>query len=87
MKINAKKTKVMHLGKAVFKPVIIEGEELEKVHDLRYLGSIKSDSDYCTKIITSRIAMAKTKTIELKNIWKDKGLSNKLKIKILKAIV
>ena len=48
MKINAKKTKVMHLGKAVFKPVIIEGEELEKVHDFRHLGSIKSDSDYCT---------------------------------------
>ena len=40
MKLNAKKTKVMHIGKADFKPVIIEGEELEKVHDFRYLGSI-----------------------------------------------
>ena len=34
IKLNAKKTKVME----VFKPVIIEGEELEKVHDLRYMA-------------------------------------------------
>ena len=50
----------MHIGNAVFKPIIIEGEELEKVHDFRNLGSIKSDSGHYTKDITSRIAMAKT---------------------------
>ena len=87
MKLNAKKTKVMHIGKADFKPVTIEGEELETVSDFRYLDSIKSDSGHCTKDITTRIAMAKTKTIDLKNIWKDKDLSNKLKIQILIAIV
>ena len=30
MKLNAKKTKVIHIGKAVFQPVIIEEEELKK---------------------------------------------------------
>ena len=87
MKLNAKKTKVIHIGKAVFQPVIIEEEELKKVHNFRYLGSIKSDSGHYTKAITSRIAMIKPKTIDLKNIWKVKNLSNKLNIKILKAIV
>ena len=64
----------------MFQTSNLEGVELERVHDFRYLGSIKSDSGHCTKDITSRIAMAKTKTIDLKNIWKDKDLSNKIKI-------
>ena len=39
--------------------IYIEGQQMEKVSQFKYLGSTISDDVYCEKEIRSRIAMAK----------------------------
>ena len=87
MKLNAKKTKVMHIGKGDYADISIDGEILEKVLDFVYLGSCKTSDGDCKEDISRRIARAKGRMIELENIWRDKDLSVKLKIKIMKVLV
>ena len=87
MKLNAKKTKVMHIGKGNYADIAIDGEILEKVLDFVYLGSCKTSDGDCKEDISRRIARAKAKMLELENIWKDKDLSVPLKIKIMKVLV
>ena len=59
MKLNAKKTKVMHIGKGNYEDISIDGEILEKVLDFVYLGSCKTSEGDCKADITRRIARAK----------------------------
>ena len=80
MKLNAKKTKVMYIGKKPYKDISIDGETLERVENFTYLGSSKAQNGDCKPDIVRRIAQGKTKMIALKNIWKDKDLSTNLKI-------
>lgn len=87
MKLNAKKTKVMHIGPNVYQPIEIDGEELEKVDKFKYLGSVKTNNGDCSTDINTRIAMAKKKMTDLATIWKDQDLSTRLKIKIMKTLV
>ena len=87
MKLNAKKTKVMYIGKKPYKDISIDGETLERVENFTYLGSSKAQNGDCKPDIVRRIAQGKTKMIALKNIWKDKDLSTNLKIKIMKTLV
>ena len=87
MKLNAKKTKVMYVGKGHYKDVIIDGVTLERVDDFIYLGSTKTSNGDCKPDIVRRIAMGKSKMVDLKNIWRDKDLSFELKIKIMKVLV
>ena len=60
---------------------------LERVNHLIYLGSTKTSNGDCKPDILRRIGMAKSKMVDLKNIWKDKDLSYELKIKIMKVLV
>ena len=87
MKLNAKKTKVMYVGKNPYKDIVIDGVVLERVADFIYLGSSKASDGSCSHDIKRRIAQAKTKMISLKNIWKDKDLSYQLKMKIMKVLI
>ena len=87
LQLNAKKTKHMHIGQQQSQQLIVNGEQLEMVTDFKYLGSIKTNTADCTKDINSRIGIAKRKMIELNNIWKDRTLSNVLKLKILKSLI
>ena len=68
MKLNAKKTKVMHIGKGDYHDVEIDGETLEKVLEFIYLGSCKTTDSDCKADIMRRIARAKAKMVELENI-------------------
>ena len=52
-----------------------------------YLGAIKSFTGYCDKDIAARIGMAKKRMLELTNIWKDRAIPNKLKVKLMKTFV
>ena len=45
MKLNANKTKVMHVGKEVYRDIEIDGQILERVFDFVYLGSTKTHID------------------------------------------
>ena len=87
MKLNAKKTKVMYIGKGQYRDIMIDGEILGRVDDFIYLGSLKASNGDCKPDVLRRIALAKSKMINLKNIWKDKDLSNNLKMKIMKTLV
>ena len=52
-----------------------------------YLGSSKTKNGDCKIDVDRRIGMAKSRMIDLGNIWKDKDLSISLKLKILKVLV
>ena len=51
------------------------------------LYTTKTHNGDCKNDVVRRIAMAKSKMVDLKNIWKDKDLSLKLKLKIMKVLV
>ena len=87
MKLNAKKTKVMFVGKGQYKDIEIDGQILERVYDFIYLGSTKTFNGDCKADVARRIGIAKGKMLDLKNIWKDKNLSFRLKLKIMKVLV
>ena len=87
MKLNAKKTKVMFVGKGQYRDIEIDGQILERVYDFIYLGSTKSFNGDCKPDVARRIGIAKSKMIDLKNIWRDKDLSYKLKLRIMKVLV
>ena len=87
MKLNAEKTKVMHIGKGEYNDIEIDGETLEKLLEFIYLGSCKTADGDCRSDIMRRIARAKAKMIDLENIWRDRDLSTKLKIRIMKVLV
>ena len=88
LKLNAKKTKVMHInGKSDPDPIFINGVNLEYVSDMKYLGSIKEENGSCSKDVKTRIAMAKKKMVDLNSVWKDRGIPTSLKIKLLKCLI
>ena len=71
----------MHVGKGQYQDIEIDGHVLERVSDFIYLCSNKTSNGDCKADVARRIGMAKTKRVELKNMWKDKDLSLKLKLK------
>ena len=92
MGLNAKKTKVMHIvGKESLPDelteIVVNGTVLEKVQHFKYLGSIKSSDGTCLKDVKTRIAMAKAKMIQLKNIWKDRSIAIDLKLRMLRCLI
>ena len=60
---------------------------IKRVTNLKYLGSIKSCTGYCDKDIAAGTGMAKETMLELTNIWKDRAVPNKLKVKLMKTLV
>ena len=68
MKINVKKMKIMYIrrkGNNKLK-IYVEKQQVEQMSQLRYLGISISEDEYCTKVIRSRIEMAKKVFIEEK---------------------
>ena len=85
--LNAKKTKVMHVGTGDQQELYINRTTLENVSDFKYLGSYKSQDGSCTKDIKTRIGMAKQKMVQLNNVWKDRGIPTHLKVNIMKCLI
>ena len=86
--LNAKKTKVIHInGKTTPDPISVNGDNLEYVLEMKYLGSIKTCDGSCSKDVKTRIAMAKKKMVDLNNIWKDRGIPTVLKVQLLKSLI
>lgn len=85
--LNAKKTKILQVGSNTDGTISIEGENLEKVENFKYLGSIKSANGRCEKDIRSRIGMAKQRMTALNNIWKDRSITRNLKLKLIEVLV
>ena len=89
LKLNARKTKVMHINYTnnTAEEIKVDNSNLEYVQSFKYLGSVKENNGSCSKDVRTRIGMAKQKSIELNNIWKDRGIPTALKIAILKCLV
>ena len=92
MRLNTKKTKVMHIkgkgGQPDDRTEIVDNDTiLEKVQYYKYLGSIKSSDGTCLKDVMARITMAKAKMIQLKNTWKDKSIAINKKLKMFKCLI
>ena len=89
LKLNAKKTKVMHVNSTnnIEEDIKVDNSNLEYVQNFKYLGSVKENNGSCSKDVRTRIGMAKQKSVQLNNIWKDRGIPTGLKIAILKCLV
>ena len=84
MRINVKKTKAMCISRQGHHKVKvnIEGQQVEQVHQYRYLGSLISSDGYSESNIRSRIAMGKQSFMNKKKL-----LTSKLSIELKKRIV
>ena len=86
LKLNAKKTKHIHIGETDSEDLFIDDDKIERVDHFKYLGSIKTNSGDCTTDINSGLGMAKKRMTKLYTIWKDKSITRQLKIKLVKCL-
>ena len=87
MEISTEKTKVMTNNTDGFKAEIkIGSEKLDPVTNFKYLGSIITDEG-SRKEILARIAQATSALTKLKTIWKEKTITSKHKIRLLRSLV
>ncbi|VDO50503.1 unnamed protein product [Schistosoma margrebowiei] len=68
-------------------PITIDGEDLEDVKILAYLGSIIDERGGSDADVKARIGEARAVYLQLKNIWDSKQLSNNIKIRIFNTNV
>lgn len=91
MEVNTQKTECMVIKKNtatnVRCKIYINGAELKCVKSFRYLGSIVTEDGRCQSEIKSRIAQAKCTFSELGNVLKNRTVSGKTKMNVLKCYV
>jgi len=88
LRINADKTKLMvvgHMGDE--QNITAGGKQVESVEEFCYLGSVISDNGSCDKDIKTRLGKANSVFGRLNNIWKNKTLSTKIKIRLYESLV
>ena len=85
--LNTRKTKIMVIDKnrTDFSDFLLEDEKIEEVEEFTYLGSIIDTKCSSAKEIKRRIGMAKSTVHNLTTIWKSRGVSIGLKIRLLKS--
>ena len=87
LKINAAKTKVMHIGTKRGDGVLIAGERIEEVDEFTYLGSIVRKKGRSDKDIQARIGKARLAFAMLKPIWRSTALTTGTKLRIFASNV
>ena len=65
----------------------IVDDNIENVEKFKFLGSYVTPEGESKTEITIRLAMAKSTTSDLTEIWKSKELSLKVKVKLAKALI
>ena len=85
LKLNVENAKVMLINKNNEEDFefTLEGEAVQIVKEVRYLGALTTNNYDGTKEIR-RIAIAKNVTVSLSKIWKDKSISKKTNIRLLR---
>ena len=87
MEISAEKTKIMtNKMDGLTNDIKVKDHTLEAVTNFKYLGAIVTD-DGSKKEILSRIGQATSTLTKLKTVWKDKNISSKHKIQLLRSLV
>ena len=85
--LNVKKTKIMVVDslREDHTDFILDNEKIEEVEDFNYLGSYITKDGSSRKEIRRRLALARTTTQNLTTIWKSRGISTRLKTRLLRA--
>ena len=87
MEINAEKTKLItNNANGISIDVRINGEKLDGVDSLKYLGAAVTDQGSKPKVL-SRIAQTTAALARLKTIWSDKHISLSSKIRLMRPLV
>ena len=87
MEIRAKKTKLITKNTSgINKEIKVNGQNLETVASLKYLGSVVSDEGSKPEIL-SRIAQTIAALTRLKPLWNYRSISLSSKIRLLRSLV
>ena len=88
LRLNVAKTKFMVIGDVgEEQPLIVDGQEVEKIQQFNFLGALISSKGGCSEEIRRRIAMAKSAMQKLNKIWADRGVTKATKVRLVKALV
>ena len=82
LKFNIQKTKVMRKNIRVNDSIMIDGEHLEDVEELTYLGTKSTNTGDCNEDINTRIRNVDQAFAMMKPVWRATNLSVHTKIKI-----
>ena len=88
--LNVKKTKVMKVQRHTEEndsSILVNNEAVENVDKFTYLGAVFTNTYDDSTEIRRRIAIAKKATIALTNIWKDRGITQRTKLRLLSTLV
>ena len=85
--LNVKKTQIMvnDNNRLDHTDFMIDGERISEVEEFVYLGSNITKECSCRTEVTRRLAMARTAALNMTSIWKSRGVSTKLKTRLLRA--
>ena len=87
IEISAEKTKLMTYNtSSINKEIKVNGQKLETVTNLKYLGSVVSDKGSKPEIL-SRIAQTTAALTRLKPVWNDRSISLSSKIRLMRSLV
>ena len=87
MEIGPDKTKIMsNKANGLTKTTKVKGYNLETVTNFKYLGAIVTDEGTKREVLR-RIAQATSALTKLKTAWKDRKITSKHRIQILRSIV
>ena len=64
----------------------IDGQQIEEVSQFEYLGSMINNIGDSTLEIKRRLTIAKSTVQSMQNIWKIRGISISLKVRLLNAV-
>ena len=83
--LNVGKTKVMMSEDQG--EMVVDGKHIEVVSHFIFLGSLITKDGFCEKEIRRRLAMGRSAMGGLTKIWKDRGITLRTKIRLVKALV
>ena len=88
MEINIGKTKVMAISRTHENVNIkINNQNIEQVEKFVYLGSNITENNIYLEDVKRRLSIARQKFSKLQKIWKNKNISDRLKIILFKALI
>ena len=90
MEVNLKKTECMMMTKKENVPecrITIKGEMIKQVNNFKYLGSNITSDGRCVIEMKCRIAQAKPAFVDLDNILKNKKMTIRARMRVLKCYV
>ena len=86
--LNVAKIKLMVIGAdQPDNPLIVDGEEVERVTEFNFLGALITQDGGCKMEIRRRLAMARSTMVKLSKIWADRGITKATKIRLVRALV